>query len=137
MTRGPVEYVVISFPENRFTGEIAPELANLVASGTIRILDLVFVMKDADGVITSFEYDEIDVGSAYAELDAEVDGVMSDEDVLIAAEVLAPNSSALLIVWEDLWAAPLVGAILRAGGELVAGERIPREVVDAAFEGID
>ena len=127
MPRGPVEYVIISFPENRFTGEIAPELASLMETGTIRILDLVFIMKDADG----------EVSDAYADLDADVDGLMSDEDVLLAAEVLAPDSSALLIVWEDLWATPLVEAIRRAGGELVAGERIPHDVVEAAFEGID
>jgi uncharacterized membrane protein len=137
MARGPVEYVIISFPENRFTGEIAPELADLMATGTIRVLDLLFVMKDHDGVVSSFEFDEIEIGHAYAELDADVDGLMSDDDVAAAAEVLAPNSSALLIVWEDLWATPLVEAIRRAGGELVAGERIPHDVVEAAFEGID
>ena len=137
MPRGPVEYVIIAFPENRFTGEIAPEIAGLMESGTIRVLDLVFIMKDADGVVSSFEFDEIEVSDAWADLDADVDGLMSDEDVLLAADVLAPNSSALLIVWEDLWATPLVEAIRRAGGELVAGERIPHDVVEAAFEGID
>jgi hypothetical protein len=109
----------------------------LVETGTVRILDLVFVSKDADGDVTVLEYDELDTGLGYGDIDGEADGVMSDEDVELAAAALAPGSAALLIVWEDRWAAPLAAAIRRAGGELVDGGRVPHDLAVAALEGID
>jgi hypothetical protein len=134
MTLGPVEYLVIGFPGSRFKGEIVPALGNLVETGTIRILDLVFVKKDADGTITSFEYDALEETSEFGALDGEAGGLLSDDDVALAAEELEPNTSAALLVWEDTWAAPLAEALRDAGGVLIAGERIPHEVVDAAFD---
>lgn len=130
---GPIEYLLIEFPGNRFTGEIAPAIADLVENGTIRILDLVFVMKDDDGTISTFEYDELDELAVYAEIDGDAGGVLSDEDLALAAEVLPANSSALLILWEDLWAAPLASAIRGAGGVIRGGERIPHDIVVAAL----
>lgn len=130
---GPIEYLLIEFPGNRFTGEIAPAIADLVENGTIRILDLVFVMKDDDGTISTFEYDELDELAVYAEIDGDAGGVLSDEDLALAAEVLPANSSALLILWEDLWAAPLASAVRGAGGVIRGGERIPHDIVVAAL----
>jgi uncharacterized membrane protein len=137
MVLDPVEYVIIEFPGNRFTGEIAPALADLVDEGVVRILDLVFVQKDADGSITFFEYDELEELEAFGDIEGEADGLMSDEDIVELAADLAPDSSALFIVWEDKWAAPLGRAIRNAGGRLLAGERIPHEVVSAALTSID
>jgi hypothetical protein len=134
MPIGPVEYIVIGFPENRFTGAIVPALTDLVESGTIHIIDLVFVSKAADGTITSFEFDALEELADYAGLDGEAGGLLNDEDIELAAEALEPNSSAALLVWEDTWAAPLANALRDAGGVLLGGERIPHEIVQAAFD---
>ena len=135
----PVEYVLIAFPGNEFTGGIAPAIADLVEAGTVRILDLVFVCKDADGTITSFEYDERIDTVEFDAIDGDADGFLSEDDILAAADHLEPQSSALLIVFEDLWAARLGAEIMASGGQLVAGGRIPadlvRELVDATQGG--
>ena len=136
MTLGPVEYLVISFPGNNFDGSIAPAIAELVESGTVRILDLVFVKKDDDGVGTSFEFSELEEASGFVDIDGDADGLLSDDDIALAAEALASNSSALFILWEDCWANELSVAIRNAGGQLLVGERIPYAVVDAALGSI-
>jgi hypothetical protein len=132
-----VEYILIEFPGNQFSGEIAPALADLVESGTVRILDLVFVIKDADGDVASFEYDEREDLAALADIDGDADGVINEDDLEVVAAALEPNTSVLLIVWEDLWAGPLAGAIRAAGGVLRGGERIPHDIVVEAFEGTE
>jgi Family of unknown function (DUF6325) len=134
MTLGPVEYVLIGFPGNRFKGEIIPALAQLVEAGTIRIIDLVFVKKDTAGALEVFEYDALDEVADVAQIDGEAGGLLSDDDIALAAEVLEPDSSAALLVWEDTWAAPLADALRAAGGVLIDGERIPHDIVEAAFE---
>jgi hypothetical protein len=134
MPIGPVEYIVVSFPGNKFTGEIAPELAKLVESGTIRVLDLVFVGKDADGNVVAFEFDQLDELAPFAAIDGEVGGLVTTEDINHAAALLEPDSSAALLIWEDAWAAPLVDAIRAADGVLVEGARIPRDLIEAAFD---
>ncbi|GAA2794458.1 DUF6325 family protein [Streptomyces showdoensis] len=136
MDVGPVEYVVIAFPGNRFRGEIAPELRNLVAGGTVRILDLTFVKKEADGSVTYVELDALDPSEAsvFDDIDGEIGGLFSQEDLALIAEELAPDSSAAVLLWEDTWAAGITGAIRRAGGELLAHERIPAEAVERAYE---
>ncbi len=125
----PVEYIIIGFPNNDFTGEIVPELAALVESGTIRILDLVFIARGEDGSVIALEVDENDELSAFAALDAGVGGIISPEDIEHAAESIAEGSSVLLIVWEDLWAESLAGALRRAGGEVLEGARIPADLI--------
>jgi uncharacterized membrane protein len=137
MEVGPVEYVVIDFPGNQFKGEIAPAIADLVERGLIRIIDLVFVKKDADGSVSYFEFDDLEETATFAHIDAQVDGVMSDEDITAISDSVPADSSALLIVWEDLWAGELAQALRNAGGELVAGGRIPHDAVLAALAGID
>jgi len=137
MELGPVEYLIISFPGNRFNGQIIPAIADLVANQTIRILDLAFIIKDVDGTTATFEYDELDDVAGLADIDGESDGLFSDEDLEMAAETLAPDSSAMLILWEDTWATELANAIRGSGGEIVTGERIPHAIVEAAFAGLD
>jgi uncharacterized membrane protein len=132
---GPVEYVIISFPGSQFSGEIAPELRSLVDGGIVRILDLVFVAKDADGNVTSVEYEDFSDPIFDGAFEALQD-LVNDEDIELAGEALEPDSSAVLIIWEDLWAKPLAGKILDAGGQLVAGERIPGRVIEAALEAL-
>jgi Family of unknown function (DUF6325) len=129
---GPVEYVVIGFPGNRFKGEIVPAIAELVDND---IIDVAFIKKDADGTVTTFEYDSFDdvLEFGFADIDGEAGGVLNDEDLGLAAETVEPNSSASLIVWEHRWAARVAQAIRDAGGRIIAGERIPHEIVERAL----
>ncbi len=133
---GPVEYAIVAFPGNKFTGQIAPALADLVETGTIRIIDLAFVSKDADGEVLAFELTDLepDVREALAKSGAEASGLLNEDDVVAAAEELDPNSSAMLIVWEDVWAARLAQAVRDADGVVLDMERVPHEVVMAARE---
>jgi Family of unknown function (DUF6325) len=133
---GPVEYMIVSFPGNRFTGEIAPALAKLVEANTIRIIDLAFVGKDADGGIAAFELSDVDeeVRRGLDALGLEGTGLLGEEDLLDAGAALEPNSSAAMLLWEDVWAAELAATLRGAGGELVAIGRIPHDVVMEARE---
>jgi uncharacterized membrane protein len=128
-----VEYVIIGFPGNQFKGEIVPALADLVDSGTIRIIDLVFIGKSEDGDVVTFEVDgdhaELEV---FNTLEGEVGDFINDDDIAHAASALEPGSSAALLLWEDLWATPFVEAVRNAGGVLLEGARIPRELIEEA-----
>jgi hypothetical protein len=136
MSIGPVEYLIVAFPGNQFKGEIVPALAELVEAGTIRIIDLAFVMKDADGAVVAAELGDLDsdVFKAFDALSPEGLGLLNEEDLAAAGEELEPNSSAALLVWEDVWATKLRDAILNAGGEVLDLERLPYQVVQAAVE---
>ena len=133
---GPVEYLIVAFPGNRFRGEIAPALADLVEAGTIRIIDIAFVSKDEDGEVGAFELTDIDedVREGLENLGIEVTGLFNEEDLMAAAEELDPNSSAALLVWEDVWAKQVAQAMRDAGGEVFDFGRLPHEVVQAARE---
>ena len=137
---GPVEYMIVSFPGNRFTGEIAPALGKLVESNTIRIIDLAFVSKDTDGSIGAFELSDIDGTSSpvneVVALGLEATGLLGEEDLMDAADALEPGSSAAMLLWEDIWAAELASALRGAGGELVTIGRIPHDVVTEAREAL-
>ena len=113
MSIGPVEYVILGFPDNKFTGQIAPELLKLVDGGLINIIDLTFISKDVEGTVTVVEFDAVEELAAFAGLDAEIGGILTDEDVAYAALSLEPNTSAALLVWEDTWAAPFASAVPR------------------------
>jgi hypothetical protein len=134
MSVGPVEYMIVAFPGNQFKGEIIPELQHLVDAGTINIIDLAFVIKDAEGNMAALEAGDLDsdVGAAFAKLGGVNGGLLNQEDLEAAAEELEPNSAAALLVWEDVWATKLRDAIVNAGGELLDLERLPGEVVQAA-----
>jgi hypothetical protein len=134
---GPVEYMIVAFPGNKFTGEIVPALKEQVDAGTIRIIDLAFVAKDANGDVAAMEVEDLEseVGAAFSELiGSESGGLLNDEDIMAVAEDLEPNNSVGLLVWEDVWAAKIADAIVKAGGELWDLERVPRDVVEAAVE---
>jgi uncharacterized membrane protein len=135
---GPVDYAVIAFPGNQFRGEIAPALSELVEAGTIRLIDAAFVGKDENGDITAFELTELapDVQQALDALNIEVQGLFTDEELLAAGQELEPNSSAALLVWENVWARKVAQAIRDAGGLLIAFERVPHDVVQAAREAV-
>jgi hypothetical protein len=133
---GPVDYMIVAFPGNEFKGEIAPALADLVEAGTIRIIDLAFVAKSADGDIVAMELTDIDpeVREGFENAGVEVNGLFNEEDLQAAGEELEPNSSAALLVWENVWARDVAQAMRDAGGVLLDFDRLPHEVVQAARE---
>jgi hypothetical protein len=135
---GPVEYLVVEFPGNRFKGEIVPALAELTEQGTIRVIDLLFVRKDADGSIATFELNDLPAEEAepYEHLDGEIDGLLNADDASLLAAGLQPNSSAALLVFENVWATRLRDAIVGAGGRLVENARIPAPVIEAALAAV-
>jgi Family of unknown function (DUF6325) len=136
MDIGPVEYLILGFPGNNFTGQIVPELAKLIDSGLVRIIDLTFISKDADGGVQVVEYDAVEELAAFAGLDGEVGGILTDADIDYAAQSLEPNSSAALLVWEDTWAAPFAAAVRNANGVILEGARIPREIIEQAMDAL-
>ena len=137
---GPVDYMIVAFPGNQFKGEIIPALKELTESNTIRIIDLAFVIKDADGNAEALEVSDLDseFGSAMASiLGNERGGLLNAEDLDGAAEELEPNSSAALLVWENVWATKFKDALVNAGAELWDFERVPADVVQAAIDFAD
>jgi translation initiation factor IF-2 len=136
MSIGPIEYLVVAFPGNKFKGEIIPALAELVENGTIRILDLVFIMKDEEGNVAAIELSDLDPEDEAAAMSdiSEIDkGLLNEEDIQLAADSLEDNSSAGLLVFENVWAAKFAEAVRNADGQLVANERIPYDIVQAAM----
>jgi Family of unknown function (DUF6325) len=132
---GPVEFVAIGFPGNRFSGEIMPALRKAVEQGTVRVVDLTFINKDAAGAVSSRELTELDEHEAalFDPLVGEITGLLSPADVEKVGAALAADSSAALLVFEHVWAAELQRAVLGARGVLLAREHIPHEVVEAAL----
>jgi hypothetical protein len=133
---GPVDWIVVEFPESKFDGRIAPILKDLVDRELIRVLDLIFLTKDLDGGFEVFEASDMDA-SEVGELRAyenELAMLLSEQDVIDLVETIEPGSSAAVLVWENLWAAPFGSAVRHAGGQLVASGRIPIQAVIAAAE---
>ena len=138
MADGPVEYLVVEFPSTEFHTDLVAALRDLVATETVRILDLVLVRKAADGSVSSIEIDDLDddARALFTDLDGEYDGLFSDEDVALAADALDPGYMAAAIVFENTWAARFVTALRAANGVVVVNERIPADIVDAAMAGL-
>jgi hypothetical protein len=135
MAAGPVDVYIIGFPGNKFTGRIAPAIKELVDSGTIRVLDLLFVMKDAEGVVTTLAVDDLDEdGAAFLSIDITQAGALGSEDAEEVSDDLPSNSSTLLIAFENLWAAKLVDALQAADAVVIDSIRIPVDVVEAALD---
>jgi hypothetical protein len=132
---GPVEYMVVAFPGNKFKGEIAPALRELIETQTIRVIDLAFVHKDANGDVAAVELEDegSDVFQAFDALTTERGGLINQDDLMSIASALDPESSAAILVWEDLWAVRFKEAVINAGGVLVDIQRVPYEIVDAAI----
>jgi hypothetical protein len=134
---GPVDYLVIEFPGNQMTGEGLPILIDLVQRGIIRILDLAFITRNADGSIDALDARDVDtsgIGSlAVFHRDGKA-GLLDQGDLDEIGSALDLNSSAGILVFENTWAVPFVGAMRRSGGQLVASGRIPATDLLAAIE---
>jgi uncharacterized membrane protein len=132
MAVGPVDVYIIGFPGNKFSGRIAPAILELVEDGTIRILDLLFIMKDADGAVTTVEAADLDEdGAAFLQIDITQPGALGSEDAEEVGDDLPANSSALLIAFENLWVGKVVDALRAADAVLIDSIRIPVDVVEA------
>jgi hypothetical protein len=129
---GPVDLAVIRFTGNRFTGEVTPALLDLVQAGTVRVLDALFVYREPDGTVGAIEIGGLgpDLQPAFVAIDGNAGlGLLDQEDVAEVGGDLDPNTSALLLVFENTWAARFAGACRRAGGELVDIARVPSKAV--------
>ena len=137
---GPIDVVVIAYPAGSpMTGEAAPLLVDLVDRGVIRVLDAMFVMKNEDGTYSGFEARDLDdkgVGD-FAIFEGASSGLLGDEDAATAAAEIEPGSAAVMIVYENRWAAPFVAAVRRNGGVPVAFERIPTQDLIDALDALD
>ena len=136
---GPVDYLIVEFPEGqaRFTGEIADELVRLVDAGTIRVIDMLILTKDDDGVVEAMELSDVDELGPLQAIEAELADLLAEEDIDNLAAVMEPGSVAGVLVYENLWAAPFGSAARRAGGRLIANGRIPLHDIIASIEADD
>lgn len=135
MSVGPVDVYVIGFPGNKFTGRIAPAIMEQVDNGTIRIIDLTFVMKDGDGVVTTLDISDLDAetGASFVGITVAQPGALGPEDAEEVSDDLPLNSSALLLAVENIWAAKLVDALQAADAFVIDHVRIPVDVVQAVM----
>jgi len=134
---GPVDVAVILFEGNQFNGEVAPAIVDLQQSGTVRILDLAFITKDTDGAWAILEIADDAVEGAFQALLGEQFELLSDNDLEEIAADLGPESSALVIVWENVWAAQLASTIRGSNGQVIAMDRIPHDIVARAIAALD
>ena len=130
---GPIDVVIIGFPGNKFSGQITPAIMELVESGTIRVIDLLFVMKDANGVVLTIDAADLDpeTGPSFMAINVVQPGALGAEDAEEIAEDLAANTSALLVAFENAWAAKFVEAVRAADGFVIDQIRIPADVTEA------
>jgi hypothetical protein len=133
---GPVDYVVVEFPAgaSNFTGEMAAELVALVKAGTIRLIDVLILTKDKDGTADAMELSDIEELGELEALEAELAELLAADDVVHLAAAMEPGSTAGVLIWENLWAAPFASAARRSGGQLIATGRIPIQAIIASIE---
>ena len=136
---GPVEYLVVGFAGTRFTGDIAPALAELLKAGLVRIVDLAIVSRDSDGNVSISEMQELDpeVAAGLVKFECSLGGLLSEADLNEVGNGLGPDTNAMAMLVEHLWATRFATAVRAAGGELILSERIPHAVVEEAQATLD
>ena len=135
-TLGPVDYLVVEFPAgaSNFTGEMAKELLALVDAGTIRVIDVLILTKNEDGTVDAMELSDIEELGALQAIEAQLAELLAADDVEDLAAAMEPGSTAGVLIWENLWAAPFASAARRSGGQLIANGRIPIQAIIASIE---
>ena len=132
---GPIDIVVIAYPADApMTGEAVPLFFDLIERGIIRVLDVLFVMAGEDGTYAGFEAKDLTAEGMgdFKEFEGASSGLLGEEDVATASAALEPGSAAVMIVYENRWAAPFAAAVRRNGGVVIDNQRIPvQEVIDA------
>ena len=133
---GPVDYAVVEFPAgaSNFTGEMAKELLALVDGGIIRLIDVLILTKDADGSVEAMELSDVDELGDLERVEAELAELLAEDDIAHLAAAMDPGSTAGVLIWENLWAAPFAAAARRSGGQLIANGRIPIQAIIASIE---
>jgi hypothetical protein len=133
---GPVDYVVVEFPAGatNFTGEMAAELLSRVDAGTIRVIDVLILTKADDGSVDALELSDVGELGELEGLEAQLAELLAEDDVEHLAAAMEPGSTAGVLIWENLWAAPFASAARRAGGQLIANGRIPIQAIIASIE---
>lgn len=132
---GPIDYLVVEWPDRQPNGEAAPILIDLVDRGLIRIIDIAFLAKDDDGAVTTLETSSLaEAADSLKELAEASSGVLSEEDAQEAGNALEPGTSAAVLVYENRWAAPFAVALRRSGAQMVANGRIPIQAILAALD---
>ncbi|HMD94704.1 MAG TPA: DUF6325 family protein [Trebonia sp.] len=133
---GPVDYVVVEFPAgaSNFTGEMVKELLALVSAGTIRVIDILILTKDDDGAVEPTELSDVGELGELQALEAQLAELLAEEDVEHLAAAMEPGTTAGVLIWENLWAAPFAAAARRSGGQLIANGRIPIQAIIASIE---
>lgn len=136
MAYGPVEMLVVKFPGNQFKGEIVPALHELVDTGLITVIDLLFVLKNQDGELLVYEQNAFgDEVTAELEAISHIDDeLLSQNDAQSIGALLEPNSSAAILLFENSWAARFAQAVRNADGEVIMNSRIPSAVIDELVE---
>jgi hypothetical protein len=135
---GPIDYVLIEFEADRLDGSAGAALLDLVESGVIRLLDLLVVSKSAEGAVEAIEVtDPAGPGASFAYFAGARSGLLGEDDMQEAAGAMREGTVAALIVYENSWAIPFVGAVQNTGGELIASARIPAPQVMAALEALE
>jgi hypothetical protein len=132
MSLGPIELLVVKFPGNKFSGEVAPALKDLVEGGLIRVIDILFVHKDEAGEVTVLEINDLDDDdfSRFDPVVADLTGMLTPDDARQLSAGLEDNSSGAIMLFENAWATRFRDALLSANAELVLNERIPKVVID-------
>jgi len=133
---GPVDYLVVEFPAgaSNFTGEMAEELLALVNAGVIRVIDVLILTKDENGAVDAMELSDVGELGELQALEAQLAELLAEEDVEHLAAAMEPGSTAGVLIWENLWAAPFAAAARRSGGQLIANGRIPIQAIIASLE---
>ncbi len=133
---GPVDYAVVEFPAgaSNFTGEMAAELRALVEAGTIRVIDVLILTKDAEGSVDATELSDVGELGDLQEIESQLAELLAADDVEHLAAAMDPGSTAGVLIWENLWAAPFAAAARRSGGQLIANGRIPIQAIIASIE---
>ncbi|HEX5857138.1 MAG TPA: DUF6325 family protein [Microbacterium sp.] len=134
---GPVDFLVIEFPEGqqRFTGEVAEELVRLSEAGTIRVLDVLILVKDENGDVDALELSDAGGLDDIVQVELALAELLAVEDLADLTAEMGPGSVAGVLVYENLWAAPVASAARRAGGQLVASGRVPIQALIASLDG--
>jgi hypothetical protein len=132
---GPIDYIVLEWPDRQPRGDVAPLIVDLVDRGIIRVLDVAFMAKGEDGSVRTIELGELNGDDGgFGEFEGASSGLLGKDDLDEAAEALAPGTTAAVLVWENRWAAPVAVALRRSGGQLVASGRIPIQAIVASLE---
>ena len=134
---GPIDYIVLEWPGRQPKGDAVPLIIDLVERGIIRVLDIALMVKGDDGSVAAVDLGDLDEDSGFGVFDGATTGLISQQDLEEAATALNPGTSAAVLVWENVWAAPVAVALRRSGGQLVASGRIEIQAVLAALELIE